>query len=76
MYDYIDDILVASATKEDHLEHLREVCHRLAANGIVINPNKCVLGAGNHWSSLDTNWMQYAISHDQHLRESYTSFSA
>ena len=44
-YDYIDDILVASATKEDHLEHLREVCRRLAANGIVINPNKCVLGA-------------------------------
>ena len=44
-YDYIDDILVASATKEDHLEHLCEVCRRLAANGIVINPNKCVLGA-------------------------------
>ena len=44
-YDYIDDILVASATKEDHLEHLREVCRRLAAKGIVINPNKCVLGA-------------------------------
>ena len=44
-YDYIDDLLVASATKEDHLEHLREVCCRLAANGIVINPNKCVLGA-------------------------------
>ena len=43
-YDYIDDILVASATKEDHLEHLRQVCRRLAANGIVINPNKCVLG--------------------------------
>ena len=44
-YDYTDDILVASATKEDHLEHLREVCCRLAANGIVINPNKCVLDA-------------------------------
>ena len=45
VYDYIDDILVASAMKEDHLEHLHEVCRRLAANGIVINPNKCMLGA-------------------------------
>ena len=43
-YDYIDDILVASATEEEHLEHLREVCCRLDANSIVINPKKCVLG--------------------------------
>ena len=34
-----------SMTSGDHLEHLREVCRRLAAIGIVINPNKCVLGA-------------------------------
>ena len=44
-YAYIDDILIASTTKEEHLTHLREVCARLDANGIVINPNKCVLGA-------------------------------
>ena len=43
-YDYINDILVASATEKEHLEHLREVCRRLNANGIVINPKKCVLG--------------------------------
>ena len=43
-YDYIDDILVTSATEEEHLEHLREVCCCLDANGIVINPKKCVLG--------------------------------
>ena len=43
-YDYINDILVTRATKKDHLEHLLEVCHCLAANGIVMNPNKCVLG--------------------------------
>ena len=46
-YDYIDDILVASATEEEHLEHLREVCRRLDANGIVINPKKCVLGVAS-----------------------------
>ena len=27
-YDYIDDILVASAAKEEHLVHLRKVCRR------------------------------------------------
>ena len=43
-YDYIDDILVASATKEEHLEHLHEVCRRLETYGIVVNPSKCVLG--------------------------------
>ena len=46
-YDYIDDILVASATEEEHREHLREVCCRLDTNGIVINPKKCVLGVAS-----------------------------
>ena len=46
-YDYIDDILVASATEKEHLEHLHEVCRRLDANGIVINPKKCVLGVAS-----------------------------
>ena len=36
-----------STTKEEHLTHLREVCARLDANGIVINPNKCVLGTNS-----------------------------
>ena len=43
-YDYIDDILVASTNPEEHLLHLREVCRRLDAHGIVVNPDKCVLG--------------------------------
>ena len=43
-YVYIDDVLVASTTPEEHLEHLRIVFERLAANGIVVNPNKCVFG--------------------------------
>ena len=43
-YDYINDILVTSATEKEHLEHLREVCRCLDANGIVTNPKKCVLG--------------------------------
>ena len=44
-YVYIDDLLVASATPEEHLTHLRAVFERLTQHGIVINPNKCLFGA-------------------------------
>ena len=39
---YLDDILVASRTQEEHMEHLREVLQRLETNGLVINKEKCV----------------------------------
>ena len=41
-YTYIDDLLVASTTSEEHLRHLRTVFERLTEYGIVINPNKCL----------------------------------
>ena len=41
-YAYIDDVLIASSTPEQHLNDLRTVFERLAAHGIIINPNKCV----------------------------------
>ena len=43
-YAYIDDVLIASSTPEEHLKHLRIVFERLTAHGIVINPNKCLFG--------------------------------
>ena len=43
-YAYIDDLLIASHTPEEHMEHLRQVFQRLSDHGIVINPAKCVLG--------------------------------
>ena len=43
-YVYIDDVLVASASPEQHLKDLRTVFDRLATHGIVINPNKCLFG--------------------------------
>ena len=43
-YVYIDDVLVASPTPEQHLKDLRMVFERLSAHGIVINPNKCIFG--------------------------------
>ena len=41
---YIDDILVASHSHEEHLEHLRQLFELLSANGLVINKTKCVFG--------------------------------
>jgi hypothetical protein len=41
---YLDDLLVASRSVEDHRRHLRQALHRLQENGLVINREKCVFG--------------------------------
>ena len=42
---YIDDILVSSASPEEHHTHLRLVLERLNSYGVILNPDKCVFGA-------------------------------
>ena len=42
-YAYIDDLLIASSSAEEHKLHLRLVLH-LNEHGIVINPLKCEFG--------------------------------
>jgi len=37
--------LIASATKEEHLEDLERVFKILEENGLVVNRKKCILGA-------------------------------
>jgi len=44
-YAYIDDILVASNSVEEHEKHLEELFSRLDSYGIQLNPAKCILGA-------------------------------
>ena len=46
-YAYIDDVLIASASPQEHQEHLRLVFQRLHDYGVVINPNKCQFGASS-----------------------------
>lgn len=41
-YAYIDDILVASSSEDEHEEHLRIIFERLQQYGIVVNISKCV----------------------------------
>ena len=45
VYAYIDDLLITSASPEEHLLHLRQVLQRLNDHGIIINPAKCIFGA-------------------------------
>ena len=42
---YIDDILVASPSPQQHKTHLRQLFSRLQEYGLRIHPSKCVLGA-------------------------------
>ncbi|CAH8469470.1 unnamed protein product [Heterobilharzia americana] len=41
---YIDDLIVASTSETEHLQHLRTLFERLREYGITINPQKCEFG--------------------------------
>jgi len=44
VFVYLDDILVASPSSQQHLDDLRAVFARLKQHGLVINPAKCQFG--------------------------------
>ena len=46
VFVYLDDILIASATEEEHLSHLRALFARLSQHGLIVNPAKCLFGQG------------------------------
>ena len=43
-YTYIDDVLIASSSEEEHWQHLIQVFDRFKEYGVIINPDKCQLG--------------------------------
>ena len=45
IFVYLDDVLVASQTPEEHASHLRSLFEALSKFGLVINQSKCVFGA-------------------------------
>ncbi|CAH8456700.1 unnamed protein product [Dicrocoelium dendriticum] len=49
VYPYLDDILIASSSDEEHLHHLDALFQRLTQHGVTVNPDKCELGQ----SSID-----------------------
>jgi len=44
VFVYLDDILIASKSPQEHEQHLRHVFRLLSANGLVLNKAKCVFG--------------------------------
>lgn len=44
VFVYLDDILIASISPEQHAEDLSKLFDRLEQHGLVINPTKCVFG--------------------------------
>ena len=44
LFVYMDDVLVASRSMEEHVEHFRELFRRLAAHDLVVSPGKCQFG--------------------------------
>ncbi|KAK5875012.1 hypothetical protein CesoFtcFv8_027547 [Champsocephalus esox] len=47
VFVYLDDILVASASVQEHLSHLRALFTRLNEHGLIINPAKCQFGVSD-----------------------------
>ena len=44
LFVHLDDILIASASPEEHMTHLRQLFERLSEHGLIVNPAKCQFG--------------------------------
>jgi hypothetical protein len=74
VFTYLDDHLIASATMEEHLEHLRKFFEILQENGLTINPAKCTFAVSSvtflgHMVSESGCWIpiQHFFSQSQRL---------
>lgn len=56
VYCYIDDILIASKTADEHEQHLRTVFNILQHNGLCINVSKCQL------AKQEVRFLSYIVS--------------
>jgi RNase H-like domain found in reverse transcriptase/Reverse transcriptase (RNA-dependent DNA polymerase)/Integrase zinc binding domain len=56
VFVYLDDMLIASRNKEEHLLHLREVLGRLQDNGLVLNVAKCI------WGQAEVEFLGHLVS--------------
>ena len=41
---YVDDVLVFSHMRKQHLQHLKAVLERLSENGLIVREDKCIFG--------------------------------
>ncbi|XP_021807706.1 uncharacterized protein LOC110751539 [Prunus avium] len=64
---YIDDVVVKSPSKADHVGHLRQAFNRMQAHGLKMNPKKCAFSvtAGNFLGFLiisKTDLIKYMLT--------------
>ena len=54
IFVYLDDVIIASRSEEEHLQHLRILFQRLSDASLVINSEKCVFGvaAVEFWATM------------------------
>lgn len=57
-FPYIDDVLVASESEEQHMDHLRIIFNRLKQYSLVLNTNKSVFG------QTQVKFLGYLVSHE------------
>ena len=57
-YAYIDDVLIASKSPEEHRDHLRQVFERFQQYNVVLNPSKCELGVS------ELNFLGHHVTRD------------
>ena len=55
---YLDDILIFSDTKEQHVQHVKEVLERLRKAKLYVKLSKC------EWHTQHTEYLGYIISPD------------
>nr|VZI06174.1 unnamed protein product [Spirometra erinaceieuropaei] len=60
-YAYIDEILVASSSAEEHASHLRRIFDRFQQHGLQLNVDKCVFGV-NSFDFLGHHVDQHGIT--------------
>jgi len=53
---YLDDILIASRTPDEHKEHLEQVLSRMKSHGFTIKSEKCVFGRP------EVNYLGYQVT--------------
>lgn len=57
-YAYLDDVLVASTSEEEHLKHLEQLFQRLNDYGVVINLSKC------HFGQREIKFLGHTVNKD------------
>lgn len=55
---FVDDICIASASEEEHREHIRTVFERLQQNGLVLNLTKC------KFAQTEVDFLGYRVCSD------------